>query len=248
MPSPPAALLASTLLLSEMVQNALSSAERELLGIYTRASYEAYLGGNMREAEAKIEQIESLNSGDIHALFLRGAVTGRRAKPGADMAYICEAIRLWRPLFEQLEGEALDAMKAAIAESLSTILYIPVELAARQWDSYYDERTASILANTVSTILRYDDAYAARQDAYSAWICDLFRKNYVFLVDEAIGINKPVPVGTDVRVDAYGEALQEIVRMADRIPGRDGSEAAVKENASQKLQRFMALNHIAKES
>ena len=37
-------------------------------------------------------------------LFLRGAVTGRKAKPGSDMAYIREAIRLWRPLYEQLEG------------------------------------------------------------------------------------------------------------------------------------------------
>ncbi len=231
-----------------MVQNTLSAAERELLGIYTRAAYEAYLGGNMRETEAKIGQIDALNPGDIHALFLRGAVTGRRAKPGADMAYIREAIRLWRPLYEQTEGEALDAMKAAIAESLSTILYIPVELAARQWDSYYDERTASILADAVSTILRFDDAYAAQHDAYSAWICDLFRKNYVFLVDEAIGINKPVPVGTERRVKAYGEALREIVRMAERILGNDGSDAAVKENASQKLQRFIALNHTAKES
>ena len=231
-----------------MMQNALSAAERELLGIYTRVAYEAYLGGNMRETETKIAQIETLNPGDIHALFLRGAVTGRRAKPGADMVYIREAIRLWRPLFEQLEGETLDAMKAAIAESLSTILYIPVELAARQLDSYSDERTAHVLGNTVSTILRYEDGYFAQHDTYSVWICDLFRKHYVFLVDEAIGINKPVPVGTEARVDAYGEALQEIVRMSERIPGKDGSEAAVKENASQKLQRFMALNHIAKDS
>ena len=233
---------------SKMGQNSLSAAELELLGIYTRAAYETYLGGNMREAEVKIGQIEALNPGDIHALFLRGAVTGRRAKPGADMAYIREAIRLWRPLYEQLEGEALDAMKAAISESLSTILYIPVELAARQWDSYYDERTARTLADTVSTILRYEDDYAAQHDAYSAWICELFRVNYVFLVDEVIGINKPVPVGTEMRVKTYGEALQVIVSMAERILGDDGSEAAVRENASQKLQRFMALNHIIKES
>ena len=225
-----------------MVQKALSAAERELLSIYTRAAYEAYLGGNMRETEAKIGQIETLNPGDIHALFLRGAVTGRRAKPGVDMMYIREAIRLWRPLFEQTEGEALDAMKAAIAESLSTILYIPVELAARQWDSYYDERTARTLADTVSTILHYEDSYAAQTDTYSAWICELFRKNYVFLVDEAIGINKPVPVGTEKRVEAYGEALQAIVRMAQRIPGDNESEAAVRDNAAQKLDRFMALN------
>lgn len=226
-----------------MVQNSLFAAERELLGIYTRAAYEAYLGGNMRETEAKIAQIEALNPGDIHALFLRGAVTGRRAKPEADMAQIREAILLWRPLFEQTEGEALEAMKAAIAESLSTILYIPVELAARQWDSYYDERTARILADTVSTILRFEDAYAAQADAYSVWICELFRKNYVFLVDEAIGINKPLPVGTESRVEVYGKALREIVRMARRIPGDDGSEAAVRENAVQKLERFEALNH-----
>lgn len=225
-----------------MMQNALSTAEQELLGIYTRAAYEAYLGGNARETEAKICQIEALNPGDIHALFLRGAVTGRRVKPDADMTYIREAIRLWRPLYEQLEGEALDAMKAAIAESLSTILYIPVELAARQWDSYYDERTAHALADTVSAILGYEDYYAGQADAYSSWIQELFRKNYVFLVDEAIGINKPVPVGTERRVEAYGKALREIVRMAQRIPGQDGSEAAVRENAVQKLDRFMALN------
>ena len=231
-----------------MVRSALSAAEQELLGIYTRAAYEAYLGGNMRETEVKIGQIEALHPGDAQALFLRGAVTGRKAKPGADMAHIREAIRLWRPLYEQMEGEALDAMKAAISESLSTILYIPVELAARQWDSYYDERTARSLADTVSTILRWEDSYASQTDAYSGWIRDLFRRNYVFLVDEAIGINKPVPVGTERRVKAYGEALQAISKMAERIPGNDGSDAAVKENASQKLKRFIALNHTAKES
>lgn len=55
-------------------------------------------------------------------------------------------------------------------------------------------------------------------------------------------------MGTEALVDAYGEALQEIVHMAERISGKDGSEAAVKGNASQKLQRFIALNHLAKES
>ena len=231
-----------------MVRSALSAAEQELLGIYTRAAYEAYLGGNMRETEVKIGQIDAFHPGDAQALFLRGAVTGRKAKPGADMAHIREAIRLWRPLYEQMEGEALNAMKAAISESLSTILYIPVELAARQWDSYYDERTARSLADTVSTILRWEDSYASQTDAYSGWIRDLFRRNYVFLVDEAIGINKPVPVGMEKRVDAYGAALREIVRMAQRIPGDDGSEAAVKENASEKRQRFTALNLLSKES
>ncbi len=231
-----------------MAQKVLSAAEQELLAIYTRAAYEAYLGGNMRETQTKIGQIEALHPGDAQALFLCGAIAGRKAKPGADMTYIREAIRLWRPLYEQMEGEALDAMKAAISETLSTVLYIPVELAARQWDSYYDERTACTLADTVSTILRYEDGYASQIDAYSGWIRDLFRSNYVFLVDEAIGINKPVPVGKEKRVEAYGAALQEIVRMAQRIPGEEGSEAAVKENASQKLQRFWDLNHLSKES
>ena len=226
-----------------MVRKALSAAERELLGIYTRAAYEAYLGGNMRETEAKLGQIEALNPGDIHALFLRGAITGRRAKPGADMAYICEAIRLWRPLYEQLEGESLDVMKAAIAESLSTILYIPVELAARQWDSYYDERTAHILEDTVHTLMLYEDSYAAQGDAYSTWIRELFCSNYVFLTDEIIGINKPVPVGTEPRVLAYGDALREVLSMAKRIPETGASETAVKNNAIQKLERFEALNH-----
>ena len=225
-----------------MVQNTLSAAERELLGIYTRAAYDAYLGGNMREAETKIGQIETLNPGDIHALFLRGAVIGRRVKPGADMAYIREAIRLWRPLYEQMEDEALDAMKAAIDEALSTILYIPVELVARQWDSYYDERTARALADTVRTLLSYEDGYAAQQDAYSGWIRELFRRNYVFLVDEIIGINKPVPVGTEPRIAAYGDALREVLRMAERIPDTGESETAVKQNAAQKLERFETLN------
>ena len=48
--------------------------------------------------------------------------------------------------------------------------------------------------------------------------------------------------------EQYGEALQVISKMAERIPGNDGSDAAVKDNASQKLQRFIALNHTAKES
>ena len=56
------------------------------------------------------------------------------------------------------------------------------------------------------------------------------------------------PVGTERRVEAYGEALKVILKMAERIPGNDGSDAAVKENASQKLKRFIALNHTAKES
>ncbi|MBR1567262.1 MAG: hypothetical protein IJ649_10950 [Oscillospiraceae bacterium] len=226
-----------------MVQNTLSAAERELLGIYTRAAYDAYLGGNMRETEAKIGQIEALNPGDIHALFLRGAVTGRRAKPGPDMAYIREAIRLWRPLFEQLEGEALDAMKAAIEEALSTILYIPVELAARQWDSYYDERTANALADTVRTLLTMEDGFAAQADAYNGWVRERFCSNYVFLVDEIIGINKPFPVGAEPRVLAYGDALREVLRMAERIPETGESEKAVKNNAVKMLERFENMNH-----
>lgn len=227
-----------------MTRKPLSAAEQALLGIYTRAAYDAYLGGNMRETEGKIGQIEALNPGDIHALFLRGAVTGRRAKPGADMAYIREAIRLWRPLYEQTEGEVLDAMKAAIDEALSTILYIPVELTARQWDSYYDERTARVLTDTVRTLLSYEDGYASQPDAYSGWIRELFRRNYVFLVDEIIGINKPVPVGAEPRVLAYGDALRAVSRMAERIPETGESEAAVKRNAAQKLERFEALNRI----
>ena len=225
-----------------MVQNGLSPAERELLGIYTRAAYEAYLSENLRETETKISQIETLNPGDIHALFLRGALTGRRARPGPDMAYIREAIRLWRPLFEQTEGEALGAMKAAIEEALSTILYIPLELVSRQWDSYYDERTAHTLADTVHTLLFYEDCFSVRGDAYGVWIAELFRRNYVFLVDEIIGINKPIPVGKEPFIQAYGQALQEIVYMAQRIPDTGGSEAAVRQNAAQKLERFKALN------
>ena len=228
-----------------MTQNALSPAERELLGIYTRAAYEAYLGGNMKETETKLRQIEALNPGDIHALFLRGAVTGRKAKPGKDMAYICEAIRLWRPLYEQTDGEAHEAMLAAIQETFSTILYIPVERVSRQWDSYYDEGAARVLADTVHTLLSYEDNYAAQADAYSKWIQTLFRKNYVFLTDEIIGINKPIPVGTESRIRAYHDALLAVVRMAERIPETVESETAVRQNAAQKLERFETLNKYA---
>ena len=52
----------------------------------------------------------------------------------------------------------------------------------------------------------------------------------------------------ETRKEKYRKYREEIVHMAERISGKDGSEAAVKGNASQKLQRFIALNHLAKES
>ena len=108
----------------------LSAAERELLAVYTRQAYDAYLSENLRDTELRISQIEAMNPGDIHAIFLKGAVVGRRARPGADLRQIRTALEIWRPLYEQLEGEALEAMKAAIAEALSTILYIPVDFSS----------------------------------------------------------------------------------------------------------------------
>lgn len=222
----------------------MSGAEQELLRIYTRQAYDAYLSGNLRDCESRIIQMEALNKGDIHAVFLKGAVTGRKVKPGKDMHYIRDALQIWKPLYEQLGGETLEAMKAAIDEAFSTILYIPAELAARQWDVYCDARTARELADTVRTILDFDDSYLKQRDVpYSQWIHGRFVKNYVFIADEMIGMNKPVPVGTGSEtVKAYGAALEELNRMAERIPDTGESESAVKQRASQRLEMFRRHN------
>jgi len=224
--------------------SSLSAAERELLAIYTRQAYDSYLSENLRDTQQRSSQIEALNPGDIHARFLNGAVLGRHVRPGADLCYIRKAIELWRPLFEQLDGDALDAMKAAISEALSTILYIPVDLASRQWDVYCDVRTAEELAATVRTLLDYEDTYRVRTgNAYAQWIADQFADNYVFLADEITGVNKPIPVGAPREVvSAYASALSEVIRMVERIPGTEESALAVKENAVQKLERFRAHN------
>ena len=222
----------------------LSAAERELLAIYTRQAYDAYLSENLRDAELRISQIESLNPGDIHAIFLKGAVVGRRARPGADLRQIRTALEIWRPLYEQLEGEALEAMKAAIAEALSTILYIPVELCSRQWDVYCDVRTANELKSSIRALLAEEDFYRAQaQSSYAQWVAGQFRSNYVFLADEIIGLNKPFPVAAPAPVmSAYEEALTEVLRMAERIPDEGESQLAVKRNAAERLRRFRERN------
>ena len=181
----------------------LSPAERELLGIYTRQAYDAYLGENLKDCAARIEQIEGLNRGDIPARFLRGAITGRKARPGRGMQEIRTAVRIWRPLYEQLTGEGLEVMKAAMAEAFSTILYIPTEQAARQWDVYCDVRTARELTDTVCTLLDYDDGYAEEAGVpYSQWIHGLFTENYVFLTDEIIGYFGKRKIGFET-LDAF---------------------------------------------
>ena len=222
----------------------LSAAERELLAIYTRQAYDAYLSENLRDTELRISQIEALNPGDIHAIFLKGAVVGRRARPGRDFRQIRTALEIWRPLYEQLEGEALEAMKAAIAEALSTILYIPVDLCSRQWDVYCDVRTANELKSSVHALMAEEDFYRAQeQNAYAQWVAEQFRANYVFLVDEIIGLNKPFPVAAPAPVmAAYEEALIEVLRMAERIPGEGESQLAVKRNAAERLRRFRERN------
>ena len=222
----------------------LSAAERELLAIHTRQAYDAYLSENLRDTELRISQIEALNPGDIHAIFLKGAVVGRRARPGRDFRQIRTALEIWRPLYEQLEGEALEAMKAAIAEALSTILYIPVDLCSRQWDVYCDVRTANELKSSVHALMAEEDFYRAQeQNAYAQWVAEQFRANYVFLVDEIIGLNKPFSVAAPAPVmAAYEEALIEVLRMAERIPGEGESQLAVKRNAAERLRRFRERN------
>lgn len=222
----------------------LSAAERELLAIYTRQAYDAYLSENLRDTELRISQIEALNPGDIHAIFLKGAVVGRRARPGAELRQIRTALEIWRPLYEQLEGEALEAMKAAIAEALSTILYIPVDLCSRQWDVYCDVRTANELKSSVHALMAEEDFYRAQeQNAYAQWVAEQFRANYVFLVDEIIGLNKPFPVAAPAPVmAAYEDALAEVLRMAERIPEEGESQLAVKRNVAERLRRFQERN------
>ncbi len=222
----------------------LSPAERELLAVYTRQAYEAYLSEDLKETQNRIAQIEALNPGDIHARFLKGAVVGRKSRPGTELGCILTAVELWRPLYEQLEGEALTAIKNAIAEALSTILYIPVDLAARQWDTYCDVRTAENMAAVIRTLLEDEDRYRSRTgDDYAQWIAGCFADNYVFLADEIIGLNKPIPVGAPASVtDAYEKAMTEAVRMAERIPETGESGPAVRRNAAEKLRRFREHN------
>ena len=169
---------------------------------------------------------------------------GRRAKPGTDMLRIREAVEFWRPLFQQLDGIALDTMKDAIAEAFSMILYIPVDLSSRQWDTYCDVRTAQELAETVRALLDFDDAYRGRtDDLYAQWIHSLFTEDCIFLVDEMVGINKPIPVGAPPMIaKAYEEALTEVCRMAELIPDDGDSAQAVKQNAAEKLKRFREKN------
>lgn len=224
----------------------LSPAEKELLSIYTRQAYDSYLSENLKDCEEKLNKIESLNKGDANVVFLRGAITGRRARPGKGMEYIQDALKIWRPLFEQLTGEGGEAMRSAISEALTTILYIPVDLASRQWDVYCDAPTARELSATVKSILDYDDMYHSMiGDNYAQWIHSQFVANYVFLVDEIVGLNKPIPVGgqTDA-IAAYGDALSSVTQMADRIPSLGESEVAVKRNAAQKMERFHKHNDL----
>ena len=242
-------LLANTLPSSEAVDKSLSDAERELLGIYTRQAYDAYLSEKLSECEYRVAQIEALNRGDIHARFLTGAIVGRKVRPGTSMSEAQEAIRIWRPLVEQMREDGLEAMKAAIAEALSTILYIPVEQAARQWDVYCDVRTARELETTIRAVLALEETARQQDNAYGQWIAGLIRNNYVFLVDEIIGMNKPIPIGREVEaVMAYGDALAEAARMAERIPDTGSSEHAVRARALQKLSDFRKLNQTEEES
>ena len=92
----------------------------------------------------------------------------------------------------------------------------------------------------VRCLMQDEDYYrASRNDAYASWIGEQFAANYVFLVDEIVGLNKPFPVGAPRDIAAaYESALSEVVRMADRIPEDDDSKIAVKQNARERLLRF----------
>lgn len=224
----------------------LSAAEHQLLSLYTQQAYSSYLDGNLKETRQRIEQIESIHTGDVNARFLRGALIGRNARPGPEMQNIREAVAVWKPLYEQLDGEAATAMRAAIEEALTTILYIPVDLSSRQWDVYFSVRAARQLKETVCCLLQFEDEYASQSDnPYARWIQSLFIKNYVFLVDEIVGLNKPFPVGSNAEnVAAYEDALTEVLRMAERIPPAGESEIAVKKNAADRLERLKRHNCI----
>lgn len=226
------------------MSDSLSAAERQLLALYTQQAYSSYLDGKLKETGQKVEQIEAINAGDVNARFLHGALIGRNARPGPEMQNIRRAIAVWKPLYEQLEGEAGTAMRNAIEEALTTILYIPVDLASRQWDVYCSISAAEQLKETVRCLLQYDEEYESQKDLpYAQWIHSLFIENYVFLVDEIVGLNKPFPVGKDAEnVIAYEEALGEVVRMAEKIPPSGDSENAVKKNAADRLERLKKNN------
>ncbi len=228
----------------------MSEAEQELLSLYTQKAYEAYQSGNMKQTEHYAAKIARLQPGNGHSVFLRGAVTGRVARPGKEMQNIKAAIQIWIPLVESLEGETLELMKAAVDEAFSVITFIPVELSARKWDAYLNKQTAEELAEVLNSLMELDDFYSASADTRTAysWIHSLFRKNYVFWIDEVLGINKPIPVGPDsAAVKAYYSVLSAIHKMAERMEIKCEADTVIRDRAFKALERYKKLNGASQE-
>lgn len=225
--------------------NSMSEAEQELLSIYTQKAYEAYQTGNMKQTEYYVAKISKLQTGNGHAVFLRGAVKGRAARPGKEMQNIKSAIQIWMPLIESSEGETLELIKEAVAEAFSVAAFIPVELSARKWDAYLNQQTAEELAETLNALMEMDDIYQAEADVRMAygWIHSLFRKNYVFWIDEVLGTNKPIPVGSDsAAVKAYYFALSAIYKMAERMEIKCEADTVIQNRAFKAMERYQKLN------
>lgn len=164
--------------------NSMSEAEQELLSLYTQKAYEAYQSGNMKQTEHYAAKIAKLQPGNGHSVFLRGAVTGRAARPGKEMQNIKAAIQIWMPLLESLEGETLELMKAAVDEAFSVITFIPVELSARKWDAYLNMQTAEELAEVLNFLMKQgkESVYCSIRDI--AYVESLNKKTIIHRKEE----------------------------------------------------------------
>ena len=222
----------------------LSPAEQELLALYTRKAYDIYLTGNLKETEAQVRRIQELNPGDVNAVFLRGAICGRGARPGEEMKSIGKALEIWRPLDSALTGEAHELMANAMAEAFSVMTYTPVELAVRRWNVYLSASAAEELTDTLDALLALDDSCSESKDpSYGKWIHEQFKRNYVFWLDEVVSVDMAVPVGGENRVvRSYGHVLDAACCMAERIPGSNHSEVSVKNRVMETRRRYLELN------
>ena len=220
------------------MEKCLSDAEQELLLLYTNKAYERYQAGNLKDTGEYIQKILAIHPGDVNAVFLKGAVCGRKARPGEDMRQIQAAFQIWMPLLLQLEGDAGRLVRDAIAEAFSTMTYTAVEAASRKWDVCQSRSAAEELASTLSFLLDLDDTYQKRKDAAGQWIHSLFTKNYVFWIDTVEGVNKPIPAGQSPAVQAYRQVLINLVRMGMRMPLENRSEEIIRRRVTERLERF----------
>lgn len=227
------------------MEKQLCAAEQELLRLYTGKAYACYQAGNLKETAEYARKMLALCPGDANAVFLKGAVCGRGARPGAGMRKIQMAFQIWMPLLRELSGEPGKMFRDAISEAFSAMTYTAVEAAARGWDVCQSRSTAEELSGTLAYLVELDDDFRQAKGEPEQWIHSLFVGNYVFWIDTVIGVNKPIPVGKSPAVQAYRKVLEELVRMGERMTLANHSEEVVRERVLERYQRFIqaAFSH-----